>query len=836
MRIGELAALLGVSTRTVRHYHHQGILPEPPRRANGYREYGLRDAVTLARVRRLVELGLSLPEARDVIADDQARDLPEILREIDADLAGQEREIKERRARLAVLLRQAEEGLGSDGTTSPELLALLGEIKAPASKSAAWDRDLLVLVDAMAQPGDQESVGAMFAGLAADPRLRAHGHEFYQRLDELAEAGPDDPRIAPLAGAMARYIGAHMPPEDIRAAGGWDTRAVEPFLDDLSPAQAEVVRRTVTLLATSHPATPDQPAPAADTDRSGHPDNAASPGPADNAQQSGQADDTKPPRRTNDTERALQTDNAERPGSANDSERPEQVDDTKLPGHTDDTDPSASADDAARPGPADNAQRPGQAGDTEQPGQPDNAERPGPVDDTKPPRRTDDTDRSSSASDAERSGQVDNTDQPRQPGDTERPQRTDDTESPGSADDAGRSGRAGCPVLPFERPDPLLPPPDYARLRADAPVARALAPDGRAAWLVTSYDAVAQVLTDDRFGLAPPGVPSTGGDTLFQDGPAHLRLRRLVSKAFSPRALTGLRPRAEQVAAERVAVLASAGPPADLVADLATPLSITMIGEVLGIALGERERFQRLADAAASVDFLFAGDDDDAQQAIAAAARAWEALGGYAAELIAAKREHPGDDLLSSLIAVRDGYDGRLSDSELIAMVTTLVGAGYMSARNAIATGVLRLLRGGERPLTAVAAAGQVDATVEELLRLQSGQTGEPFPRYAQTDLNVAGAAISAGDLVLVRLEAANRDPARFAAPDRFEPGRGQSLAFGHGPHYCLGAPLARVEIAAALTALAEGLPDLRLAVPAEQIEWAGNATDSGPARLPVTW
>ncbi|PZG56030.1 hypothetical protein C1I98_02350 [Spongiactinospora gelatinilytica] len=692
MRIGELAALLGVSTRTVRHYHHQGVLPEPPRRANGYREYGLRDAVALARVRRLVELGLSLPEARDVIADDQARDLPEILREIDADLAGQERDIRERRARLAVLLRQAEEGLAPDGTTSPELLALLHEIKAPASKSADWDRDLLVLVDAMAKPGDQEGVGAMFTALAADPRLGAHGHEFYRRLDELAEAGPDDPRVAPLAGALARYIGEHMPLEDARATGEWDTGAVEPFLDDLSPAQAEVVRRTVALLAT---------------------------------------------------------------GPAGDTERPD---------------------------PGTNTGRPGHAHEAGQPG------------------------------------------------------RTDDTERPGSAGDAGRSGAAGCPVLPFGRPDPLLPPPDYARLRADASVTRVLAPDGRPAWLVTSYDAVGTVLADDRFGLAPPGVPDTGGDTLFQDGPAHLRLRRLVSKAFSPRALAGLRPRAEEVAAERVAALAAAGPPADLAADLAAPLSITMIGEVLGIAIGERDRFQRLADAAASVDFLFAGEDDDAQQAMAAAARAWGALGGYAAELIAAKRERPGDDLLSSLIVVRDGDDGRLSDSELIAMVTTLVGAGYMSARNAITTGVLRLLCDGDRPLTAVAAAGRVDDTVEELLRLQSGRTGEPFPRYAHADVDLAGVTIGAGDLVLIRLEAANRDPARFAAPDRFEPGRRSSLAFGHGPHYCLGAPLARVEIAAALTALAEGLPGLRLAVPPERIEWAGNATDAGPARLPVIW
>jgi DNA-binding transcriptional MerR regulator len=151
MRIGELASLLGVSTRTVRHYHHQGVLPEPSRRANGYREYGVRDAIALARVRRLVDLGLSLEEAGDILRDDRARDLPEILGEIDADLARREQEIRVKRSRLADLLRQAEVGaLGPDDTASPELVAFLREVDVPSSKSAAWDRDLLVLLDSMA--------------------------------------------------------------------------------------------------------------------------------------------------------------------------------------------------------------------------------------------------------------------------------------------------------------------------------------------------------------------------------------------------------------------------------------------------------------------------------------------------------------------------------------------------------------------------------------------------------------------------------------------------------------------------------------------------------------
>ncbi|MFC4014970.1 MerR family transcriptional regulator [Nonomuraea purpurea] len=242
MRIGELAALLGVSTRTVRYYHHQGILPEPPRLANGYREYGMRDAVALARVRRLVELGLSLDEARDVIADDESRELPEILAEIDADLARQEREIQIRRARLAEVLQRAEDGtLRPYDTASPDLVEFLRQVELPASRASAWDRDLLVLMDSMAAPPARERAFTVLDQVAADPETRARGQEFYRRLDELAEAAPDDPRIAPLAEMLAEYTLTYLladpPPPD------WHPEMLAPFLEGLAPAQAEVIRQ-----------------------------------------------------------------------------------------------------------------------------------------------------------------------------------------------------------------------------------------------------------------------------------------------------------------------------------------------------------------------------------------------------------------------------------------------------------------------------------------------------------------------------------------------------------------------------------------------------------------
>ncbi|MEO3806812.1 MerR family transcriptional regulator [Nonomuraea sp. B1E8] len=250
MRIGELAALLGVSTRTVRHYHQQGVLPEPPRLANGYRHYGMRDAVALARVRRLVQLGLSLDEARGVIADDRSRELAEILAEIDADLARQEGEIRERRAKLAEVLRRAETGsLDPDDIASPDLVAFLRVVGLPESKAAAWDRELLVLMDSVAgEPGRSRAFGQLET-LAADPEVTAIGHEFYRRLDELADAEPGDPRIAPLARSLADYSMEHLLADSGLGAHGWDPSLLEPILDGLAPAQAEAVRQAIGIIA-----------------------------------------------------------------------------------------------------------------------------------------------------------------------------------------------------------------------------------------------------------------------------------------------------------------------------------------------------------------------------------------------------------------------------------------------------------------------------------------------------------------------------------------------------------------------------------------------------------
>lgn len=243
MRIGELAALTGVSTRTVRHYHHLGLLPEPVRLANGYREYRLRDAVLLARIRRLAELGLSLEEIRDVLADDRGRDLREVFEELDADLARQQEAIAAKRARLAALLR--EEDPDADAAVSPRMAEMLRSLSAGESRFAAVDRDMLALMDTVADPADRDRLLDLMSPLT-EPAAVERGLALYRRIDELADADPGDPRVAEAAAelaaqlpdALADTVAANLAEE----AGAHSAVWLEVLSGELSPAQLEIVR------------------------------------------------------------------------------------------------------------------------------------------------------------------------------------------------------------------------------------------------------------------------------------------------------------------------------------------------------------------------------------------------------------------------------------------------------------------------------------------------------------------------------------------------------------------------------------------------------------------
>ena len=262
MRIGELADLVGISTRAIRHYHRVGLLPEPARRGNGYRDYSLRDAVELARVRRLVELGLSLAEVGDVLAGDADRDLAEILRELDADLAGQEADIRRRRDRLAQLLRQAETGMPAEqAPVSPGLAGLFGRMAeadagrhTPESAMAAKDRELMALMETVSGAHGADWLDVLTQELGSDPEAVERAYKLYALLDELAGAAADDPRVEAAAEAIVAAI-----PEPARRAIRIPDGAFEAtdhgfaaaFYADFAPAQAAAIRLAVELMRKS---------------------------------------------------------------------------------------------------------------------------------------------------------------------------------------------------------------------------------------------------------------------------------------------------------------------------------------------------------------------------------------------------------------------------------------------------------------------------------------------------------------------------------------------------------------------------------------------------------
>jgi DNA-binding transcriptional MerR regulator len=260
MRIGELAGLVGISTRAIRHYHRVGLLPEPVRKANGYREYSLRDAVRLARVRRLTELGLSLDEVGNALASDADRDLVEILRELDADLARQEADLRSRRTRLAQLLRRAEAdgGLSGQAPVSPELAELFDRLArvaagqpGPESAMAAKDRDLMALLETASPARGAGWLDVLARTLNSDPGAVEKAYGVYARLDELADSPADDPRVEATAQAIAAAI-----PEPARQAirfpdGGLEEAAAgftAAFYADFAPAQATAIRRAIDLM------------------------------------------------------------------------------------------------------------------------------------------------------------------------------------------------------------------------------------------------------------------------------------------------------------------------------------------------------------------------------------------------------------------------------------------------------------------------------------------------------------------------------------------------------------------------------------------------------------
>jgi cytochrome P450 len=388
--------------------------------------------------------------------------------------------------------------------------------------------------------------------------------------------------------------------------------------------------------------------------------------------------------------------------------------------------------------------------------------------------------------------------------------------------------------LPSKRSTVFDPPAELGVLRETAPISRMRFPDGHAGWLVTSYELAREVHADRRFSSRaelqhtprPVGgkavtqrPPAKPGMFIGMDAPDHTRYRKLLTGQFTVRRMNQLMPRIEQIVADHLAAMRAGGSPSDLVANFALPVPSLVICELLGVPYEERESFQQDTAKALRLDSSF-------EEIMAA----FERLEAFVLRLAQRKHVEPGDDMLSGLVAT-----GELTDEEVANMGLLLLVAGHETTANMLGIGTLLLLQRPEQLAALRADPSLVDNAVEELMRylsiLQFGTL-----RTALEDVEVGGVVVRAGESVSISVAAANRDPARFERPDEFDIRRHAAghLGFGHGVHQCLGQQLARIEMRVGFTALFREFPNLRLAVPVEEVRMRDDMAIYGVHELPV--
>ena len=384
--------------------------------------------------------------------------------------------------------------------------------------------------------------------------------------------------------------------------------------------------------------------------------------------------------------------------------------------------------------------------------------------------------------------------------------------------------------------------PTYARLRSDAPVHRVSLPDGQGVWLITRYDDVVAVLKDERFvkdwrnATTPeqlaqiPPIPEVikplRRNMLAADPPDHERLRRLVSKAFTPRLIERMRPRVQEIADALLDAVEDKGE-MDLIDDYAFPLPLTVIAELLGVPAEDRKRFREWSDAAVS--------GDTTQEYVEKILLPhMQAFTDYLRALFEEKRENPKDDLISALVRAEEAGD-KLSEDELLGMVFLLLVAGHETTVNLIGNGTLALMQHPDQLQKLKADPSLIKPAVEELLRYD-GPVETSTRRFAREDVAIGGTVIPKGEIVMVVIAAADHDPGRFPDPDLLDITRtdNKHLAFGKGIHHCLGAPLARMEGQIAISTLLSRLPNLRLKGSPESLTWRPGLVLRGLKGLPV--
>ncbi|WP_323375383.1 cytochrome P450 [Streptomyces alkaliterrae] len=394
------------------------------------------------------------------------------------------------------------------------------------------------------------------------------------------------------------------------------------------------------------------------------------------------------------------------------------------------------------------------------------------------------------------------------------------------------------PRCPFDFAEALEFDPTLRRLMTGAPVTRVRLSYGQGeAWLVTRYDDVRTVTTDRRFsraavsGLDFPRMtpePIVQSESInLMDPPASTRLRRLVAQAFTKRRVEAMRPATQRIVDGLLDAMAEHGPPADLVRHLSSQLPLTTICEVLDIPGPDRRTLQQQAMT------MMATDPGTRERAVTAKAE----LRGYFAELTARRRRDPGDDLISVLATARDG-DEALSDDELTVMAMVLLMTGHDTSTYQLSNITYTLLTHPEQLAKLRADPARLPQAMDELLRYIPFRKGVGIPRIATEDVELGGVTIRAGDVVHVSYLAANRDPERYDNPDTLDLDRtaGGHMTFGWGAHHCVGAPLAVMELETAIGTLLARFPDLRLAVPADELRWNTDSIWRYPLELPLAW
>jgi cytochrome P450 len=375
----------------------------------------------------------------------------------------------------------------------------------------------------------------------------------------------------------------------------------------------------------------------------------------------------------------------------------------------------------------------------------------------------------------------------------------------------------------------------YARWRDAGPVHRLSTPDGMHVWLVTRYADIRAALADPRLSLnrenARPGgyrgfslPPALNANLLNLDPPDHTRIRRLVAKAFTPLRVRALRPHVQQhtdALLDRVVDRDQA----DFIGEFAAPLPIAVICDLLGVPTENREDFRAWTNTLLAPDL---GEPSAAKDAVGNMLH-------FLTTLIAAKRAGTRDDLLSAMITARDEHD-RLSEDELISLAFLILWAGYENSVHLIGNSILALLLRPEQAAMLRAEPTLPGSAIEELLRF-ADPNQYAIRRFPTEDIEIGGTRIPRGDTVLLCLASANRDPERFTEPEALDLTRAENphLSFGAGVHYCLGAPLARLEADIAISTVLRRFPNLTLAIPAHELSWRPSFRSRSLTELPVS-